>query len=143
MRLKSIAVGLMVSLLFVASACAAGSSQQDQGGGQQGGMQNGGGQAQSGEPVTEVVIIEVQEKLSDQGFNPGTPDGKLGPSTQQALRDFQKSKGLPQTGQPDPQTRTALGIQEDDTGMGGPGGGQQGSSQPPSQQESDGQQQPQ
>lgn len=129
MKFKTIAISLVIGLFLVSSAYAAESSQsqsgrtqQDQGAGTGGGMQNGGA---AEAPVTEIVIMEIQQDLNDQGYNAGKPDGKLNSSTQQALRDFQKAKGLPQTGQPDKQTRTALGVNESGTGK---GGGQQGGS---------------
>lgn len=115
MKLRTIAISLGMALFLAASVGAAGSSQQDQGAG---GMQNGGA-AQDNAPVTEIVIMEVQQDLNDQGYNAGTPDGKLNPATQQALRDFQKAKNLPQTGQPDKQTRTALGVKEKSSDKGG------------------------
>ncbi|MDC4225195.1 MAG: peptidoglycan-binding domain-containing protein [Candidatus Manganitrophus sp.] len=125
MKFKIIAVSVMAVLFLVSPVYAQGAVEQDKK--EQGGaMQNGGAGHKSEAPVVaEVVIIEVQEKLNDQGYDVGAPSGKLDSCTQQALRDFQKEKGLPQTGQPDEKTRTALGIQEDDTGMGGQQGGPQ------------------
>jgi peptidoglycan hydrolase-like protein with peptidoglycan-binding domain len=121
MKFKKIAIGLMMGLLLVSSVYAAGSSQsnqQNKGAGPQGnGMQNGG--ATTDTPVAEVIILEVQQALNDQGYDVGKPDGKVGPSTQKGLRDFQKSKGLPQTGQPDKQTQAALGVNGQSSGKGG------------------------
>lgn len=124
MKFKMIAVSVMAVLFWVSPVYAQEAVEQDKK--EQGeAMQNGGAGQEEAPVVAEVVIIEVQEKLNDQGYDVGAPSGKLDPGTQQALRDFQKEKGLPQTGQPDEQTRTALGIQEDDTGMGGQQGGSQ------------------
>lgn len=36
----------------------------------------------------------VQAALKNAGFDPGPLDGKVGPKTEQAIREFQKSKGL-------------------------------------------------
>jgi len=146
MKFKTILALLIAGAFFISSACAGRQDQGDSGGGQSKGIQRGS-QIERSQQFSEAEIREVQEKLGEQGYDTGTPDGKLGPSTQQALRDFQKEKGLPQTGQPDEQTKVALGIQENGSGMGGTqqdqGGGQPGSEsqQQPSQQESGSQQQ--
>jgi peptidoglycan hydrolase-like protein with peptidoglycan-binding domain len=52
----------------------------------------------------------AQEALKTKGFDPGPVDGKLGPRTAQALKDFQKQEGLQPTGQLDDETRTKLGV---------------------------------
>ena len=50
------------------------------------------------------VISQVQAKL-------GAPvDGKMGPKTEAALKEFQRAKGLETTGQLDQATRNALGL---------------------------------
>jgi peptidoglycan hydrolase-like protein with peptidoglycan-binding domain len=48
-----------------------------------------------------------------EGFDPGAVDGRLGPQTQQGLKDFQASRGLEPSGQLDPQTVAALGLESD------------------------------
>jgi Putative peptidoglycan binding domain len=57
-------------------------------------------------------IRQAQERLKDAGFNPGPPDGQLGSQTKEALREYQKSHGLPQTGQLDEPTRELLMAQK-------------------------------
>ncbi|HEY7459905.1 MAG TPA: PDZ domain-containing protein [Xanthobacteraceae bacterium] len=42
---------------------------------------------------------EVQQLLSDLGFNPGAVDGQPGAKTTQAIREFQKSRALPANGE--------------------------------------------
>jgi peptidoglycan hydrolase-like protein with peptidoglycan-binding domain len=37
---------------------------------------------------------DIQTALKNAGFDPGTPDGKLGKMTRQAIKDFQKANGL-------------------------------------------------
>lgn len=56
------------------------------------------------------TIRSVQQALNDQGYDAGAIDGQMGPSTQDALRRFQQAQNLPQTGQADARTLTALGI---------------------------------
>ena len=55
-------------------------------------------------------IRQVQQKLDQSGFKAGQADGVLGRETENALRDFQKQKGLQQTGRPDNETLSALGV---------------------------------
>ena len=52
-------------------------------------------------PTTAVDQVKaIQTLLKAQGFSSSTPDGQLGPMTRTAIRDFEKSRGLPQTGDP-------------------------------------------
>jgi len=46
----------------------------------------------------EQLIGEVQKMLAERGYNPGPADGKMGPQTQTAVKAFQRSAGLPETG---------------------------------------------
>jgi len=48
-----------------------------------------------------AMIREAQDKLNYLGFDTGTPDGQMGPRTSSAIRAFQRSLGLPETGQVD------------------------------------------
>ena len=41
---------------------------------------------------------EVQQRLRDEGFDPGPADGLLGPRTREAIRRWQESAGVPATG---------------------------------------------
>ena len=45
-----------------------------------------------------------------RGLYNGDIDGLLGPKTRAALRTFQQSEGIPQTGRMDIETLTRLGI---------------------------------
>lgn len=47
------------------------------------------------------MIREAQDKLNYLGFDTGTPDGQMGPRTRSAIRAFQRSIGLPETGEVD------------------------------------------
>ena len=57
-----------------------------------------------------AYVRSLQQALNNRGFNAGTPDGRWGPSTEEALRQFQSSQGIPSTGQPDARTSAALGL---------------------------------
>ena len=52
--------------------------------------------------------IEIQTALANAGFYQGTIDGKLGPKTQQAIKDFQSAHGLTADGRVGPKTWSAL-----------------------------------
>ncbi len=51
---------------------------------------------------------QVQEDLRAAGFYHGPIDGRMGPRTSQALKDFQHAKGLQVTGRLDSRTERAL-----------------------------------
>ena len=55
-----------------------------------------------------VQVKEMQTRLLDLGFDPGTPDGILGPATRQAIRAFQLSNDLKPDGYPNEQVFAAL-----------------------------------
>ena len=58
---------------------------------------------------TSVTTKEIQIALKNAGFDPGTADGKLGPRTQQAVKEFQRAKGLKVDGKVGPKTWAELG----------------------------------
>ena len=60
--------------------------------------------------ATRARVRQVQERLQAAGFTPGASDGRLGPHTRAALRQYQQRHGLPVTGALTPQTLKALGI---------------------------------
>nr|MBU1328864.1 peptidoglycan-binding protein [Candidatus Omnitrophota bacterium] len=54
------------------------------------------------------TIKDIQTALKNADFNPGSLDGKMGPRTRQAIKDFQKSKGLVPDGAVGPKTWASL-----------------------------------
>jgi peptidoglycan hydrolase-like protein with peptidoglycan-binding domain len=56
-------------------------------------------------------VKAVQQALKDKGHDPGTIDGKMGPKTQAALRDFQSKEGLKASGRLDADTMSKLGVE--------------------------------
>lgn len=52
----------------------------------------------------------IQTLLNAGGFDVGTPDGQWGPASQRAMRAYQASVGLPETGAPDRATLESLGV---------------------------------
>lgn len=55
-----------------------------------------------------ISALEAQRTLTDLGFSPGEIDGKYGPQTRSAIVNFQRSRGLPETGSIDAATVAAL-----------------------------------
>lgn len=60
--------------------------------------------------VTPDVVKAAQQKLNDDGYNAGTPDGKLGPTTQRAIRKYQSDKSITVTGKLDESTLSHLNV---------------------------------
>jgi peptidoglycan hydrolase-like protein with peptidoglycan-binding domain len=71
-------------------------------------------------------IRQIQMSLNKQGFSAGHVDGKWGPDTEKAVKDFQQQKQMQATGQLDQQTLQALGVN-----MTAQQGGQQNAPQQP------------
>jgi peptidoglycan hydrolase-like protein with peptidoglycan-binding domain len=65
------------------------------------------------------TVRQAQQRLMSEGFDPGGVDGRLGQQTRQGLKDFQESKGLEPSGQLDPQTIAALGLDSGSSATGG------------------------
>ena len=57
-----------------------------------------------------ALVRNVQQALNDRGYNAGSVDGQWGPSTEDAVRRFQQASGLPQTGELERSTLSALGV---------------------------------
>ena len=60
--------------------------------------------------ASDPAVEETQRRLAERGFDPGRIDGAMGWRTRGALRQFQRSAGLPDTGRIDDATRKALGL---------------------------------
>jgi hypothetical protein len=58
--------------------------------------------------LSQEQIRLVQQQLNGAGIDPGPIDGYLSPQTQDALRQFQRARGLPETGQLDKVTKDHL-----------------------------------
>ncbi|HWC18590.1 MAG TPA: peptidoglycan-binding domain-containing protein [Terriglobales bacterium] len=60
--------------------------------------------------VSSNDILDAQKKLNDQGYNAGTPDGKIGLRTRSAIRKYQQDKNLPVSGKLDESTLSHLNV---------------------------------
>lgn len=58
--------------------------------------------------IPALSVRDVQRALANAGFNPGSVDGKMGPKTQQAIKQFQTAEGLKADGVVGPQTWNRL-----------------------------------
>jgi peptidoglycan hydrolase-like protein with peptidoglycan-binding domain len=58
----------------------------------------------------ERQVLQAQRRLQALGFDPGPIDGVLGPRTEEAIREYQRTQGLRATGVLDAETRAALGL---------------------------------
>jgi peptidoglycan hydrolase-like protein with peptidoglycan-binding domain len=76
------------------------------------GIEEGSASAGSsrGADASSATIRQVQRKLAERGYRPGTPDGVMGRATRAALMEFQRAENLAVTGRADRQTLAALGI---------------------------------
>lgn len=62
------------------------------------------------ETLERIRMSFAQQRLSERGLYPSAADGHRGPATIAAIRRFQRSSGLPPTGELDDATRRALGV---------------------------------
>ena len=58
----------------------------------------------------DALVMQVQEKLHEAGFDAGTIDGTFNTKTQAALAQFQRLWALPVSGALDDDTLLALGV---------------------------------
>jgi hypothetical protein len=72
--------------------------------------QNNGGQPLSPNKLSRDKVRQVQRALDKSGFHAGTADGRWGPETSNALKQFQQSKNIQAKGQLDQQTISGLGL---------------------------------
>ena len=66
--------------------------------------------AMATEPLNQAAVRNIQGRLRALNFYRGEPDGLWGASTQSAIERFQQGRGLQATGQMNPATAQALGL---------------------------------
>lgn len=62
----------------------------------------------SGDPTGALSSVEIQTALRNAGFYSGNVDGKIGPNTEKAIKDFQKANNLEADGVIGAKTRSLL-----------------------------------
>ena len=67
----------------------------------------GGGEELLGRGSQGAAVVDLQQMLTALGY-PLDDDGKFGPATERAVKDFQREKGLPADGLVGPNTRAAI-----------------------------------
>jgi membrane-bound lytic murein transglycosylase B len=60
------------------------------------------------QPLSRDQLKALQTALNDRGFAAGSADGQMGPATRQALRAWQRTRGLPADGYPTPDMLATL-----------------------------------
>jgi len=60
--------------------------------------------------LTPELIRSAQGRLNQEGYKSGTPDGKMGPVTREAIGKYQQDKGLKVTGTLDESTLSHLNV---------------------------------
>lgn len=56
-------------------------------------------------------VMQIEQALSAQGYNPGVVDGQWTSESDSALKQFQQAQGMDATGQLDDQTLASLGFE--------------------------------
>lgn len=56
------------------------------------------------------LVAAAQQRLQDEGFDPGPVDGKYGPRTSAAIRRFQADRGMPVDGRISEALLAELGL---------------------------------
>jgi phage tail tape-measure protein len=64
--------------------------------------------ASSPSMASDSSVTNAQNALNSQGYNAGSADGRMGPTTRSAIMKFQADHNLPQTGTLDSATQNAL-----------------------------------
>ena len=59
-------------------------------------------------PAATMTVAQARARLNVLGYSNGRADGAMGPKTHTALRQFQKDRGLPETGELDANTIAQL-----------------------------------
>ena len=67
------------------------------------------------------LVRNVQKELKSEGIDPGPIDGIWGPKTSRGVREFQKARGLEDSGQLNGKTLAALGVDDGRTAAAGAG----------------------
>jgi peptidoglycan hydrolase-like protein with peptidoglycan-binding domain len=67
------------------------------------------------------ILRKAQATLNARGFRAGPANGRMNPQTRQAIRQFQRSENLEETGRLNPGTLAALGMEAESVASGAGG----------------------
>ena len=70
-----------------------------------------GSQSQSDDD-NSIIVVAAQERLARQGYYRGETDGVLSAEMQNAIKRYQSTNGLRQTGDLDSDTLTVMGLSQ-------------------------------
>ncbi|RZK77638.1 MAG: peptidoglycan-binding protein, partial [Methylobacterium sp.] len=59
-------------------------------------------------PLSRAERRDLQARLTKRGFDVGEPDGKVGSKTRDAIKEVERSLGMPATGRPGAKVLEAL-----------------------------------
>jgi peptidoglycan hydrolase-like protein with peptidoglycan-binding domain len=94
------------------------SQQQTQGQNQPGnGSQQARNEQISPRQLNESQVKQLQQALDGKGYHAGRADGKWGPESERALKDFQKAQNVQSTDEIDANIVTALGMHPEEFGL--------------------------
>jgi N-acetylmuramoyl-L-alanine amidase len=85
-------------------------------------------QADLAQPLDRAVVRNIQRRLGQLGFYNARADGVMGPGTKRAIEHFQESRGLAVSGDLNPTTIAALGLDPNNLAESAAPGGGYGSS---------------
>lgn len=115
MKMRHLLLASAVSIAFGSTAFARQDQSSQTGQQDQTSAAQGGGQSDMQSMHNDPQMVrQLQQKLKQQGYDVGAIDGKWGPNTQKALRQWQQSQGMSASGNLDQQSLSALGIQGSD-----------------------------
>jgi peptidoglycan hydrolase-like protein with peptidoglycan-binding domain len=114
--MRKIAIALLATTMISAPVFAASNSQMKQQQtnqtqqNQQPKQQQAAQDNQTQQNLPRREIRQAQQALNKDGFKVGRADGRWGPETENALKQFQQSKQIEPSGQLDQQTMADLGL---------------------------------
>lgn len=98
----------IASLMLAGLAMGSGMGAKDVGTSAVEGHMGGEAMGMAAQQLDMNQVRELQKLLNDQGYNVGVPDGVIGSSTTEALRQFQLDNNLANSGTPDAETLRLL-----------------------------------
>ncbi|HZP85848.1 MAG TPA: peptidoglycan-binding domain-containing protein [Burkholderiales bacterium] len=111
MKFHHLLLASAISMAFGSVAIAQQSQSQDQSSQQQHSQNASQQHSMQSMQHDPKMVREIQQKLKQQGYDVREIDGKWGPKTEGALKQWQQAQGMTANGELDQQTMAALGLQ--------------------------------